>query len=145
VQPDQATEWVTEARFAPYLAEAHGDHELAVRLYVWNARVSAACFETLHHVEVLVRNAVDAQFVPFDVTASPRNTWLEDASILNDAARHRVAETIARISRDGKTDARSGRRGVVVRLLARAVRQEVRRAVGCAAAPRVSRGVGQPL
>ena len=51
----QATAWLTDARFAPYLSEAGGDHERAVALYVWNAHVSAAVFETLHHVEVLLR------------------------------------------------------------------------------------------
>jgi len=44
--------------------------------------------------------------VPLDATASPRDTWLEDTSILNDTARDRVRETIARISRDGKTPTR---------------------------------------
>lgn len=46
----------------------------------------------LHHVEVLLRNAVD--------TAGRRggcaaDTWLEDSAILNDAARRRVRETTA--------------------------------------------------
>ena len=52
----RATAWLTAARFAPYLSEADCEHEHAVALYVWNARVSAAVFETLHHVEVLLRN-----------------------------------------------------------------------------------------
>ena len=46
------------ARFEPYLAEAGGDHERAIALYVWNARVSAAMFETLHHVEVALLPAL---------------------------------------------------------------------------------------
>lgn len=57
----QATEWISDARFASYLDETGGDHDVAVALYIWNARISAAAFETLHHVEVLLRNSVDAQ------------------------------------------------------------------------------------
>jgi hypothetical protein len=102
----QVAIWVTSARFAPYLAETDGDHEAAVALYVWNARVSAAVFETLHHVEVLLRNAVDAQFTPVDPAVSPRETWLEAPEILNEASRRRVRETIGRISREQKTPTR---------------------------------------
>lgn len=98
--------WITSARFAPYLAEADSDHKAAVELYVWNARISAAVFERLHHVEVLLRNAVDAQFAPVDMAASPRDTWLEDPAVLNEAARKRVRETIGRITREQKTPTR---------------------------------------
>ncbi len=74
----QATAWITEARFAPYRSEAGGDHERAVALYAWNAQVSAAVFETLHHVEVLLRNTIDAQFAPVIAAAPASETWLED-------------------------------------------------------------------
>ncbi|MDP2711462.1 MAG: hypothetical protein Q8O56_09610 [Solirubrobacteraceae bacterium] len=83
MKPTDATRWITDPRFTPYLAQAGGDHKTAVQLYVWNSRISAAMFETLHHVEVLVRNAIDAQFTPLDPSAAPRTTWLEDASILH--------------------------------------------------------------
>ncbi|MBS1870645.1 MAG: hypothetical protein JSS99_13395 [Actinobacteria bacterium] len=52
------------------------------------------------------RNAVDAQFTPVDPTAAPRETWLEDPAILNEASRKRVRETISRISREQKTPTR---------------------------------------
>jgi hypothetical protein len=106
VQSSQITKWITEARFAPYLAEARGDHEAAVAFYAWNAQISAALFETLHHVEVLLRNAIDGQFAPVDASAAPSATWLGDPAILNEASRWRVRETIERIVRDGKTPTR---------------------------------------
>jgi hypothetical protein len=99
---EQAKRWITGARFEPYLADAAGNHELAVALYVWNARVSAAMFETLHHVEVTLRNAIDAQFEPFAASAPPLDTWLMDPAILNEAARRRVEDTITRIRREGR-------------------------------------------
>jgi hypothetical protein len=103
---EQAAEWITGARFRPYLDAAGGDHERAVALYVWNAQLSAALFETLHHVEVLLRNAVDACFAPVDAAAAPRDTWLEDPAILTDASRRRVRETIGRIVREHKQPTR---------------------------------------
>lgn len=81
ITTDQTARWLTDARFGPYLAEAEGNHDLAVELRL-DARISSALFETLHHVEVLLRNAIDAQFVSVDAGAAPRDTWLEDASIL---------------------------------------------------------------
>jgi len=106
VKPSQATSWLTDARFAPYLTAAAGDHERAVQLYVWNARISAGIFETLHHVEVLLRNAIDSQFPPVNARDSPQNTWLADPTILSDESRKRVTETIARIARDRKQPTR---------------------------------------
>ncbi|HEX6687639.1 MAG TPA: hypothetical protein VF085_03115 [Solirubrobacterales bacterium] len=106
MQPSQASKWITAARFASYIAEADGDHGKATALYIWNARISAAMFETLHHVEVILRNAVDSQFAPVDASAAPRETWLEDPVFLNDASRQRIHNTIARISREGKAPTR---------------------------------------
>jgi hypothetical protein len=106
VKSSQTTKWITKARFAPYLAEARGDHENAVAFYVWNAQITAALFETLHHVEVLLHHAIDGQFVPLDASAVPSTTWLGDPAILNEASRRRVHETIERIVRDGKTPTR---------------------------------------
>ncbi|HXW58598.1 MAG TPA: hypothetical protein VEJ23_03875, partial [Solirubrobacteraceae bacterium] len=106
VQPSQAARWITDARFAPYLALAGGDHAGAVSLYVWNAQISAAAFETLHHVEVLLRNAVDEQFTPVDPSATVGATWLTDPAILNEASRRRVSETVERVRREGKSPTR---------------------------------------
>jgi hypothetical protein len=103
---DLDTAWITTARFEPYLNEMAGDRERAAALYVWNARISAAMFETLHHVEVLLRNAVDGLFAPLDAAVPPRETWLEDPAILNEQSRRRVRETIGRIVREGKTPTR---------------------------------------
>jgi hypothetical protein len=106
MQPSQAERWITESRFAPYIAKADGDHDKAVALHVWNARISAAMFEMLHHVEVILRNAVDSQFAPVDAGAAPGETWLENPAVLNDASRQRVRETIGRISCEGKKPTR---------------------------------------
>lgn len=101
MKPAQATRWITDARFTPYVTEAKGNYERALELYIWNARVSAAMFETLHHVEVILRNAIDAQFEPVVVSVAHTATWLCDPKILNDTSRRRVEETVLRIRREG--------------------------------------------
>ena len=63
MRPEQVNRWLTEGRFRAFLDARFGDHDRAVALYNWNAEVSAAFLEVLHHVEVLLRNAID-QSVP---------------------------------------------------------------------------------
>ncbi|MGH3653054.1 Abi family protein [Glutamicibacter sp.] len=51
-------DWVSPDRFAEYLVATGNDVANAKLLYEWNAAVSAALFEVIHHVEVLLRNAI---------------------------------------------------------------------------------------
>ena len=51
---------ISEARFSAYLAEADGDEENALELYRWNASMASAMFDLVGHVEVVLRNTVDA-------------------------------------------------------------------------------------
>lgn len=53
--------WVSKRRLEPYMKQTAGNQELAWDLYEWNAEISAALFEVIHHVEVLVRNAMMRQ------------------------------------------------------------------------------------
>jgi hypothetical protein len=106
MQLAQTARWISEARFSPYLDEFGGDHAAALELYLWNARISAAAFETLHHVEVLLRNAVDAQFPPMNASAYPTETWLLDPGILNSKSQRHVRATVRRLSRERKTATR---------------------------------------
>src|SRR3546814_9403474 len=46
------------ARLARYLPEAKGDKHLALRLYIWNARLCEAFYIPTQFAEVAVRNAV---------------------------------------------------------------------------------------
>ena len=48
---------ISSPRFSTYLRAA-ADADEAVRLYLWNARISGAFAELLQHVEVIVRNAM---------------------------------------------------------------------------------------
>lgn len=59
-------------RFARYLTEAAGDESQALALYRWNTEMSAAIYESLHLVEVAVRNAMDGALRTWN--AEQRNT-----------------------------------------------------------------------
>lgn len=51
---------ISPARFAPYLRRSAGDADQAFELYQWNGRLVGATHEALGHVEVALRNTVDA-------------------------------------------------------------------------------------
>ncbi|MFD2420984.1 hypothetical protein [Amycolatopsis pigmentata] len=59
---DDAGDWIgdaiSEARFAPYLAECGDDRATAWRLYVWNIAISMAFYPLLHFPEITLRNAL---------------------------------------------------------------------------------------
>ncbi|MES0834701.1 hypothetical protein [Nocardiopsis tropica] len=56
---DAVLSLVPAPRLAPYLALAGGDRGRALALYEWGARVSAAAFEDIAHLEVLLRGGMD--------------------------------------------------------------------------------------
>lgn len=54
---------LSPARMRPYLDATNDRWEEAIALYDWNASVSAAFFESLHYLEVGLRNALDQAVV----------------------------------------------------------------------------------
>lgn len=76
-------------RLAPYVAAADGNRSQAIRLYQWNVALSGAVYEALHVVEVVLRNAIDAQLCAWNAaqidiqTGGFRNRdWLLDPAPL---------------------------------------------------------------
>lgn len=76
VEPTRPTfeTWVSEYRFRSYVLEANGDHQGALELYAWNVALSGAFLEVLHHMEVLLRNAIDRELSRHEVPESARLT-----------------------------------------------------------------------
>ena len=52
----------SKPRFQTYLDMTHGNQELAIKLYIHNAELSAALFFPINITEVTLRNAVDKAF-----------------------------------------------------------------------------------
>jgi hypothetical protein len=83
---------LSRARMAPYLDAVAHNWEAALALYDWNTQVSSAFFESLHFLEVGLRNA-------FDLTASARlgSGWLDPASpVLTPRSRYAVGVAVQR-------------------------------------------------
>ncbi len=64
-------------RFAPYLADGTGDVGEALRLYVWNASLSAAFLAPIGAIEVTLRNALNGA-----LTSSFATPWHDDPAFL---------------------------------------------------------------
>lgn len=63
-------------RFNTFLAAAGGDRDKALKLYEWNAAMSAAVLHDLAHLEVGIRNAYDSALVARQPSAAH---WTQDA------------------------------------------------------------------
>ena len=73
---------ISAERFASF-RQATSHPEAAVALYTWNAQVTGAFAELLHHVEVLVRNAMHSQLTTLhsQAPARPANkAWFDEPS-----------------------------------------------------------------
>jgi hypothetical protein len=64
-------------RFAPYLADVTGDVGEALRLYVWNASLSAAFLAPIGAIEVTLRNALNGA-----LASSFAMPWHDDPAFL---------------------------------------------------------------
>jgi hypothetical protein len=95
----QATAWISDARFHPFLAEAGGNHARAVALYAWHVQLSAACSATIHNFEVLVRNAIDAELGRDQPQTPIRATWLMDFNTLQPNGVKQVITAVERLEK----------------------------------------------
>lgn len=83
-------DWVSPARFEPFLAASDQQVELAWELYEWNAKVASSLFECFHHAEVLLRNAMMNQLSKIHPLAYP---WQLDLGAVVKAAERRRDDT----------------------------------------------------
>ena len=71
---------ISVERFATF-RHAEPDPDVAVALYTWNAQVTGAFAELLHHVEVLTRNAMHNQLTALHAQAPRRpahKAWFDE-------------------------------------------------------------------
>ncbi|MDK6494015.1 hypothetical protein QP172_09805 [Corynebacterium coyleae] len=71
-------EWVSQKRLQPYLEQTANKEESAWALYEWNAAVSAALSEVIHHVEVLLRNSMMQKLETIHPLAFPWNVHTDN-------------------------------------------------------------------
>jgi len=84
----------SQPRMQRYLDTASGNHGTALALYGQQAKVSAALWQTLGHVEVLVRNSMH------DALQAHSATWFDGLSLVfNEQTKADIAQAKARASR----------------------------------------------
>lgn len=65
-------------RMSTYVQASHGDLDAAVALYRWNSAIAAAFWESLGHVEVVLRNAMCDRLSARHAQRGRPATWLDD-------------------------------------------------------------------
>ncbi|NJP65184.1 Abi family protein [Streptomyces spiramenti] len=95
-------ELISPDRMSPYLAACGGDATAALALYRWNSNISAAFFEPIGHLEIMLRNALDAQLVARQERRGRATEWYIDQQVpLSSRARADIAQARDRAGRGG--------------------------------------------
>ena len=85
-------------RLSTYLAARDDNLDAAVVLYAWNGEVTGAFWEHLGHVEVSLRNTLDARLAARHDRLRRADTWLDDpARELTERARKDIATARSRV------------------------------------------------
>ena len=68
-------------------------------LYEWHTRLSSACFATVQHFEVLLRNAIDAELGRGQPQSPIPETWLMDFRVLQPNGVKQVIVAVERLEK----------------------------------------------
>lgn len=103
-QSQMLVQHLSPDRLSTYLHQCNDDLDLAVGLYEWNTSISAALWETLSHVEVVLRNTVAARLADRHARLKRGRTWIDDpARELDGRAADDIADARARLRAKGKS------------------------------------------
>jgi hypothetical protein len=90
-------------RLSTYVQARHGDLDAAIELYRWNSTIAAAFWESLGHVEVVLRNALRERLAARHARLGRAATWLDDpAGELDRRAIEDIATARRRVRTKGK-------------------------------------------
>ncbi|MCA1224006.1 Abi family protein [Streptomyces sp. 8L] len=94
------TTLITPDRLKPYLDACAGNPDTSLALYRWNSDLAAAFFEQLGHLEIMLRNALDARLVARQHRRGRSAEWYNDPSVpLSDKARADIIQAHQRLRR----------------------------------------------
>jgi hypothetical protein len=89
---------LSRERLSTYLTAVGGDHAAALRLYVWNTRISAALYGPLQALEIIIRNAFHRE-----LSAVYGPAWYDSARVpLTAGALARVVDAKGAVGRAGR-------------------------------------------
>src|SRR5699024_3747561 len=91
---------LSQPRLTTYKERSNGDIQAAVTLYRWNLDLSMALFESIHYLEVALRNRIDSALE----TLADGADWLDspDSVPLNQGTKQKVQEARRRAARGGR-------------------------------------------
>lgn len=107
ISQEEIDRWITPPRFRAFLEATNHEVTQATALYDWNICVSAVFFEAVSYTEVLLRNAIDAQFSPVQHHQPAKESWLCDPEILTPKSLERTFDAISAIERMKKEPTRA--------------------------------------
>jgi hypothetical protein len=94
---------ISVERLANYRIECDGDLSAAIELYRWNSDLSAACWQTLGHVEVFLRNVLADRLDARQRRRGRTTSWLADPTVgLDQRGLDDVATAYRRVRAKGK-------------------------------------------
>lgn len=94
---------VTPERLANYRRACGGDLIAAIELYRWNGELTGATWETLGHIEVLLRNALAGRMRSRQQRLRRSGSWLDDPGVgLDQRGRDDIATAQRRVRTKGK-------------------------------------------
>lgn len=102
---------LSQPRLHEYRLAAGGKLDGALRLYAWNLAVSAAFYESMHYLEVALRNTMDEALTRWAGTElAAADPWYRDPAVpLNPNSRKIVAAAVHRATNDGQRPELPGR------------------------------------
>jgi hypothetical protein len=95
-------ELLSAERLSTYVARCNGDLDAALRLYAWNAAVSAGFWEPLGHLEVALRNTMSAVLAERHRRNGLVGSWLDDTDRSLDGRARADIAIARRVRRKGK-------------------------------------------
>lgn len=97
--------WFSAERLVPYRAACDGADDRAADLYAWNGALSAALWQTLGHVEILLRQAMHRQLSSWSQKREHDDRWyIAVDAYLTDRARIDVRQARRRVTKSGKAE-----------------------------------------
>ncbi len=101
--------WLSEERLGPYDRAARGDQAVSLGLYEWNLAISGAFFESLHILEVALRNAFHYQLTELHRQSGFSGNWYDHPEYLLTSKRCDDIERARRRLRSADKPATGGR------------------------------------
>jgi hypothetical protein len=93
---------LSRSRLRPYLEISGQDHTAALALYHWNVQISAAFLESLHYLEIGLRNAMDVHLTRWASDLGATSPWYVDRVVkLSPRTRKAIDDARTRATADG--------------------------------------------